>query len=198
VYSHGLESIAGGVSEREFIRLARRVRSSQIFTLKSKRPELNGKPAIVKEIQEQFTSTRVVHVDFQALREDESVTVNIPLRFVGEAPGVKNDGGVLSVGAHEIAVQCLPKSIPDEFVIDVSALNMGESIHARDIKLPEGVELDSDGDESVVSVIAQRVQEITAPTAAEGATAEGAAAGEGAAAAPAAGGAATPAGSTKG
>ncbi|WKZ56922.1 MAG: 50S ribosomal protein L25 [Bdellovibrionota bacterium] len=180
----------GAVSLREFTNIASRVRPNQIFTLKSSNASLNGKAAVVKEIQESYVKRSLLHIDFQLIRDDEEITVSVGLKFVGEAPGVKLDGGILTVAMHEVEVSCLPKNIPDMIEVDISTLKMGENIHAGDLKIPAGVKLLVDSDRSIASVVQPKALEVAAPAAeaaapAEGAAAEGAAPAEGAAAAPA-------------
>ena len=191
VYSHGDESVAGLVSERDFTALARRSKSSQIFTLETAEARLQGKSVVVKEIQRGPVAGEVLHVDFQALREDEAISVAIPLVISGEAVGVKLNGGILTVLSHELEVSCLPRLIPDSLTIDVSALDIGDSLHASDVRLPEGVELDCNPEETLVSVVTVKVVEEKPAVAAEGAVLEGAAAEGAAAAAPAEGAAAS-------
>jgi large subunit ribosomal protein L25 len=185
VYAHDQGSVPVLLSGRDFFKQAETARISQIFTLKSDDGAIDGRPALVKEIQRCHLSGKLLHVDFLALREDEEVTVEVPVEFKGEAIGVKSDGGILSVVAHEIAVICLPKNIPAVVSVDVSALKIGQSIHAGDIALPADVRLGGDVDETVVSVVAVRQVEEAAAAAPGAAPAEGAAAP--AAAAPAAG-----------
>jgi large subunit ribosomal protein L25 len=188
VYAHDQASVPVLISGRDFYKQAETARISQIFTLKSDEGSIDGRPALVKDIQRCHLSGKLLHVDFLALREDEEVTVDVPVEFTGEAIGVKADGGILSVVAHEIPVVCLPKNIPSVITVDISALKIGQSIHAGEVPLPANVALGCDAEETVVSVVAVRQVEET--TAAAGAPAEGAAApAEGAAAAaPAAGG----------
>jgi large subunit ribosomal protein L25 len=193
VYSHGEASVAVSVPEKEFLRAAKASKSSQIFTLKSKNSKLDGKSAVVKEVQKDYLKGLVLHIDFQAIREDEELTVRIPLRMVGEAPGVKLDGGILTVVSHELAIRCLPKLIPSDIAVDVSELRMGDSIHAEKLTLPQGVRLAGNPGETIVSVVAIRniVEEETAAATPGAAEAGAAAPAEGAAAAaPAAGAAA--------
>lgn len=189
VYSRGGDAIPASVSQQIFLQLGKLARSSQLFTLKSSDKRIDGKPALVKEVQKDHLNNVVLHVDFQTIREDEEITVRVPLHFVGEAPGVKSEGGILTVVSHEFSVRCLPKRIPAEISVDVSTLALGDSIHAREVPLPEGVKLQGNPDETIVSVVTVRaVAEDEAATAATAATAEGAAAAPAAgAAAPAAG-----------
>jgi large subunit ribosomal protein L25 len=179
VYHKGEDSISAFIPEKEFSILARKARVTQIFTLKSDDERLNGKPALVREIQKAYVSGSLLHVDFQALKEDEELVVGVALQVTGESPGVKNEGGVLMVPVHEVRVSCLPKNIPSSFALDISSLALGQSIHARDVTLPEGVKLVSDVDETLVSVVSVRGT-------AEGATTEAPAATPGAAPAAAA------------
>lgn len=179
VYHAGETSTSVLISAREFIRMGSMARKSQVFTLKSNLEKLNGRSAIVKEVQMDYLKKVPTHVDFLALKDDEEVEIIIALKFVGEAPGVKLDGGILTILTHEVTVLCLPKFIPNEFTIDISSLKVGNSIHARDIKVPEGVKLMDSPDETIVSVVApQAVQEAAPVAGAAGAVAgaEGAAA----------------------
>jgi large subunit ribosomal protein L25 len=172
------------VPYKEFTMLAQKARRSQVFTFKSGCAALNGKAAIVKEIQQDYLSGRVTHVDFQTLKDDEQITVDVPVKVVGEAPGVKVEKGILTVVTHEVSVRCLPKNIPSIIEVDVSSLSLGESIHAEQLKLGAGVVLADNPHETIVSVVIPRAAEEEAKAA------EGAGATEGAAAAAPAGGAA--------
>lgn len=187
VYRSGESASPVLISTREFMRLGAMAKKSQIFTLKSNIDDLNGKSAIVKEIQMDYVKKMPTHVDFLALDENEDVEIMIGIKFTGEAPGVKLDGGILTILTHEVTVSCLPKHIPSEFVVDISSLKVGSSLHLRDLQLPEGVKLVDSADETVVSVVAPAAaQEAAAPGAA--AAAPAAEAGKAAAkAAPAAG-----------
>ena len=156
VYASGKSLASALLSERAFVRLAKRATTSQVFTFKSESPELNGKLAIVKDIQLDSLSGDPLHVDFLALEADKEVSVRVPLKIVGESPGVKNDGGVLSIAMHELVVECLPAKIPSVILVDISSLELGESLHAKDIQLPEGVEFGHSSTETIVSVVASR------------------------------------------
>ncbi len=185
IYQRGQDSLFGAVDYKDFTLLAKKASTSTVFLLKSGDKNIDGRSALVKEIQKDFISQKVLHVDFQALRDDEEIIVQIPIRVVGESLGVKNDGGILAISAHNISVSCLPKSIPHHITVDVTPLELGESIHAEKLELPEGVSLAGDPEETIVSIVIPRaVAEETPATAAAEA---------GAAAAPAAGAAAAPA-----
>jgi large subunit ribosomal protein L25 len=185
-YHKADEPVAVQVPYKEFTMLARKARLSQVFTFKSANPALNGKAAIVKEVQQDYVKNKVLHVDFQTLKDDEEITVDVPVKLMGEAPGVKVQGGVLTLVTHEVAVTCLPKNIPSQIEVDITALGLGQSIHASDLKFAEGVTLADDAHETIVSVVASRAAEEAPAAGAEAAAAPAADAAKAAAAKPAA------------
>ncbi len=176
VYHAGEESVPVLISAREFVKLASNAKKSQVFLLKSNIDSLNGRPALVKDVQIDYLKKTPMHVDFLALKEDEEVEVTLSIKFIGEAPGVKLDGGILTILKHEAQVMCLPKNIPQEIKVDISALKIGQSIHVRDVELPEGVRFLDSEDETIVSVVVQSEQAAATPAAADAAAATPAAA----------------------
>jgi large subunit ribosomal protein L25 len=108
--------------------------------------------ALVREIQTHAHRDVVLHVDFYQIHAGEKVTVAIPLRFVGAAPGVK-EGGMLQHTLDELEVRCLPAAIPEHFEIDITGLAIGDSVHVSAVSLPEGVELLEDPDRTVCTVL---------------------------------------------
>jgi large subunit ribosomal protein L25 len=120
--------------------------------------------ALVQEIQHHPLSGKVLHVDFHEVAEDEKVTVQVPVETVGEPEGVKTGGGTLEHVLHKLRVRCLPKDLPEQITVDVSALEIGKSLHIGDIKAPAGVEILGDKHISVVAVAAPRAEEEVAAT----------------------------------
>ena len=114
--------------------------------------------ALIQEVQHHPIRRDVLHVDFHAVRADEKLHAEIPVEPFGEPAGVKNFGGILEIALHSLEVECLPKDLPDLIRIDVSGLNVGESIHVKDIALPEGVSVRVDADLTVVRVAAPKVE----------------------------------------
>jgi large subunit ribosomal protein L25 len=129
--------------------------------------------ALLQEVQRHPINGKVVHVDFHEVAEDEKVTVHVPVETVGEAAGVKNSGGVLEHVLFKLKVRCLPKDLPEQIVVDVSALEIGKTIHIGEITAPQGVELLGDKKIPVVSVAAPRAEEEAAPAAGEAAKGAG-------------------------
>jgi large subunit ribosomal protein L25 len=125
--------------------------------------------ALVQEVQHHPLSGHVLHVDFHEVSPTEKVTIMVPVETTGEAAGVKNSGGVLEHVLFKIKVRALPKDLPEQVIIDVSALELNKTIHIGEIKAPAGVEILGDKNIPVVSVAVPRAEEEPAP--AEGAAA---------------------------
>lgn len=123
--------------------------------------ELAGKTVLVKELQREPVRGSLLHADLYEVDADARVRVSVPVHLSGTAHGVTM-GGLLDHALREIEVDCLARAIPDEVVVDVSALDIGDSIHVEELVLPEGVELHTQADLPVVSVVAPRIEEPTA------------------------------------
>lgn len=126
--------------------------------------------ALVQEIQHHALSGKVLHVDFHEVAEDEKVTVMVPVESKGEATGVKTGGGVLEHVLFRIKVRALPKDLPETIEVDVTSLNIGQSIHLGDIKLDPGIEILGSKDIVLLSVAAPitEAQEVAATEGAAG------------------------------
>lgn len=108
--------------------------------------------ALVQEVQHHALSGKVLHIDFHEVSETERVTITVPVEARGEAAGVKTGGGVLEHVLFKLRVRALPKDLPTLIEVDVSNLQIGQSIHLADIPVPEGVELLGDKSMSVFAV----------------------------------------------
>ena len=131
--------------------------------LNVKLPNGEEEMCLIREAQRHPLTDMPLHIDFLHLVRGRKINVNIPVEVTGrdDAPGVK-EGGVLEV-VREIEVMSLPMSIPDAIHIDVSNLGVGDAIHAKDLVLPEGVELLVEPDEVVAIVVTSRGVEEAAP-----------------------------------
>ncbi len=154
-------------------------------------------PVIVKDVQMHPARNAVVHVDLQRVLENEKIRLHLPIHFKGEAaaPGIKTQGGVVSHHMADMEVVCLPKDLPEYIELDLSGMNLNDSLYLSDVKVPAGVTISAlahGANPPVVSIHAPRVAE-PEPTAEAAATpAEGAVA-----AAPAEGAAAAAPGAKK-
>ena len=115
-------------------------------------------PAIVKELQRHPVRRTVTHVDFIQVNLDEEITVSVPLRLEGEATAVANGGGLVDPAVDSIEVTTTPRSIPDEFVVDISGMQMDTVIRLSDIPMPAGVTATGDPDSPVVTVLTMRAE----------------------------------------
>ena len=127
--------------------------------------------ALLQEVQHSPVGGDVLHVDFHAISMDEKIQADVPLEPLGIPNGVKNFGGLLEQNLRALAIECLPRDLPDRITADVSALNIGDSIHVRDIKLPAGVIAKVQPDLTAFSVMAPVIEE--EPVAAEAEAAAG-------------------------
>ncbi len=134
--------------------------------------------AMLKDVERHPISEAPLHVDFVEVVRGKPMHAVLPLHFTGEAYGVKNENGVIEIHEHEVRVKCRPRDLPEMIVIDVSNLKVGEGIHLKDVKAPEGVEFTSDLEDLLVTCNVIKVEEEPAPVAAEGADAAKAAAPE--------------------
>jgi large subunit ribosomal protein L25 len=125
--------------------------------------DLHGKLVLVKDVQRDPVKGHLLHADFYGVDVRKVIQVSVPIRLTGTPVGVALRDGILDHSLRELELSCLPQAIPQEIVADVSALDIGDSLHVRDLPLPAGVELESDLDLPVVSVVPPRVEEVAAP-----------------------------------
>jgi large subunit ribosomal protein L25 len=135
--------------------------------------ENNPRTAMLQEVQHSPVGSEILHVDFHAISMDEKIEADVPIEPTGIANGVKNFGGLLEQSLRSLAVECLPRDLPDLITADVSALNIGDSIHVRDLQLPAGVTAKTPADLTVFSVMAPTVEEEPEPVVALEAAAAG-------------------------
>jgi large subunit ribosomal protein L25 len=154
LYGQSMAPIALAVERRE-LRLALSGPAGHNTVLEL---EVDGKiyPAIVKEIQRHPVRRTVNHVDFLQVNLNEEITVSVPFRIEGEAKAVISEGGLVDPAVSEIEVTTTPGLIPDELVVDVSDMHMGDVIRLADIELPPGVTATGDPESPVVTVLVLR------------------------------------------
>jgi large subunit ribosomal protein L25 len=114
-----------------------------------------GKTVIAKELQREPVRGRITHVDFYEVDLRTKIEVEIPIHLTGTPIGVVN-GGVLDQQLRELEVMCLPNAIPDKIDVDVSGLDLGSNIHVRDLIVPDGIDVASDEELTVATVLIPR------------------------------------------
>jgi large subunit ribosomal protein L25 len=119
---------------------------------------------LIKAIQHNPITNQLLHIDFQHIQKKEKIKASIPIHIHGEAPGIK-EGGVLDQHLHEVMVKCFPDDIPSRIDIDISNLDLGGTIHIKDLKVPN-VEFEVKPETSVISVLIPKVEkEVPKPVA---------------------------------
>ena len=120
--------------------------------------------ALLREVQSHPWKGSLYHLSFFAVSAQDSLEVEVPLHSVGEAVGVKQDGGMLDFVLTELTVRCAPDSIPESIEIDVSGLNIGDSLRVGQIVLPPGITALADPEQTVVILLAPRISDEGATT----------------------------------
>lgn len=163
VYGEERQPTAIKVTQRDFERIRRLHHGEIIFNLNVKEGEkkLRDYSAIVREEQHDPVSDRILHIDFKRINLEKELEVKVAVIAKGDPIGVKQDGGSLEHVIWELPVICLPTLIPGKFEVEVSHLKIGDSIHVRDIVLPNGVRTEQDPESVVLTVSApHRVEEV--------------------------------------
>lgn len=171
--------IYGGKSEPESLQVSRRdislmlshASGENILVELEIEGEKGGRLALVQEVQHAPLGGDILHVDFHAVSMNEMIDADVPLEPTGIPEGVKTFGGLLEQNIRSLEIECLPKDLPDVITVDVSRLNIGDSIHVRELPLPEGVTTRVPADLTAFSVLAPKVEEEPTATAPEAATA---------------------------
>lgn len=146
------------VSRREFSALLSHASGENILVELEITGDAN-RLALVQEVQHAAIGGEVLHIDFHAVSMDEMIEADVPLEPTGTANGVKNFGGLLEQSLRSLSIECLPRDLPDVITVDVSALNIGDAIHVRDLPLPAGVTTRIPAELTAFSVMAPTVAE---------------------------------------
>jgi large subunit ribosomal protein L25 len=176
VYGHGVDSNSVSIDAHEFEQLRRHVGPNSLVDL-----SVDGKkalPVLVSAVQLHPVKRHTLHVDLFLVRMTEELTVDVPLVATGESPAVANQGGTLLHPIESVRIRALPDHLPQSIEYSVDALvDFDTTIHVRDLAIPEGATLLTDGDDIIAKVQAPRVEEVVEAPAeiGEGAPEEGAA-----------------------
>ena len=166
LYGKGTEPISLVINPSELkTALSTEAGENTLLEIKLKEGEADiPKLSLLREIQYDYLTNKPIHFDFQALDVTEKITVAVPVSVEGTSIGVKN-GGILEEVLREISVECLPTNIPNSFTIDITELEVGHSIHVSTLEVEEGVTILHDPEDTIVTVLAPKVEE--EPTAEE-------------------------------
>jgi large subunit ribosomal protein L25 len=120
--------------------------------------ETTTRPAMIKELQTHPVSRNFIHIDFYEIKMDQKITAKIPVVTTGTAKGVEL-GGMLQIIRRELEVECLPLAVPEFIEIDISDLDIGDSIHVGQIRIEGEIEFLEDDNYTVVTVLSQKHEE---------------------------------------
>ncbi len=163
IYGKGMESTSIFFNKKDFLRaISQPAGLNVIFDLLVQDGESEKSvTAMVKEIQRQIITYEILHVDFQAISLEETIAVLVPLKLLGMAKGIAG-GGVLQQNLHQVEVECLPTAIPQFLELDVTNLDIGDSFFARDLALPEGISLVTEGMSALITLVPPLKEEVPA------------------------------------
>lgn len=133
-----------------------------LITLKFEGKKEKERVALLKDLQLTPLKRTYLHADLYEVLMDEKITARIPIHFVGKAIGVK-EGGIEQHSRREIDVRCLPGNLPDFIEADVTNLAIGDSLHVKDLKLSEGIEVLDPAGDTIVAILAPAAEKVVTP-----------------------------------
>ncbi len=160
LYGQGAEPVALSVNRHEFQRMLFVSAGERVmFTLNLTGENDGGtRLALLKEMQRHPVNDQIRHIDFYEVAMDQTVQVEVPVVPVGEAKGVRVSKGVMELIQREVTIECLPLDIPNEIEVDISDLDVGDVLHAGDIKPAEGIKILDDPGTTLVTIGAAAVE----------------------------------------
>ena len=177
MYGKGLATRSIEFDRRDLEKFLSVARRGTVIVRMNVRDEAEAKEsyAVLKDIQTNPRTDRVIHVDFYEVAFGKKFRIEVPIRIKGKAAGIEQ-GGIVEQVTRSLEVECLPANVPEFLEMDVTPLEIGDSLHLKDVKFPEGVQpLEKDMTTTIVSVHAPRVEEVvSAAPVEEAAAVEGA------------------------
>ncbi|HEX7879582.1 MAG TPA: 50S ribosomal protein L25 [Candidatus Eisenbacteria bacterium] len=162
LYGKGEEGLPINVGSKELVTVLHgHAGSNVILDVKLAGQESVDRKALIRELQKDPLSGGITHIDLMHISMTEKITVEVPVHVKGLSIGVKDYGGILEFILRTLEVECLPTDIPDEIVVDVTPLMVHDSIHVRDITVPNG-KLLNDADQVVVTIVSPQVEKVAA------------------------------------
>jgi large subunit ribosomal protein L25 len=157
LYGTNVEPVSITISAREWENITRHMKRNVIIDMEIQGgAAIDKRPVMVKEIQRDGLGTNIMHIDFFQVSMEQTVEVEVPIHLTGKSKG-EVLGGIVDVHLRSIRVECLPNQIPEDITLDVTELDVGDSIHISDISLP-GVKLVEHGEIAILSIIPPTVE----------------------------------------
>ncbi len=158
LYGPGIkDAIPLALDRKELDRIMHVIADENVLVNLTIEGEDKPRKAMFKDIAFHPVEDTVQHIDLLEVLMDHKVVVEVPLHFVGRSEGVAS-GGLLQVEARRLRVECLPVHIPEHIEVDVTSLRIGQSLHVKDLKLPEGLKAKENPDLTIVAVLAPKVE----------------------------------------
>ena len=177
MYGKGLATRSIEFDRRDLEKFLSVARRGTVIVRMNVQDEADAKEsyAVLKDIQTNPRTDRVIHVDFYEVAFGKKFRIEVPIRIKGKAAGIEQ-GGIVEQVTRSLEVECLPANVPEFLEMDVTPLEIGDSLHLEDVKFPEGVQpVEKDMTTTIVSVHAPRVEEVvSAAPVEEAAAVEGA------------------------
>ncbi|MFQ5538063.1 MAG: 50S ribosomal protein L25/general stress protein Ctc [Gemmatimonadota bacterium] len=156
LYGKGMDPVPLSVEAHEALHLFQAISVENTIVDLEVEGEKTPHPTLVREIQTHPFKPELIHIDFLRIQKGVAVDLEIPVELEGTPVGVKMHGGILDQLVHELPVRCIPSKIPERIVIDVTELDVGDSVHVSDLELPEGVEFTGEDDRIICHVVVRR------------------------------------------
>ena len=154
LYGHGQDSVSLSVDAKELYRILHTGAGSNVLV--DLIVDGTTHLAMPREVQQNHIKGQLVHVDFLIVSRNEAITIDVPVREIGESPGVKA-GGVVEHHLFELHVECLPSDVPEAIDADISTLELGDALRVGDIPAPRGVTILTNPEDSVLAVVVPAV-----------------------------------------
>ena len=154
LYGHGIKTLNLTVEQKKFEQMIKKMHGENVLISLSIDNDGSSKQetVMIRNIQYHPVSDGLLHIDFYKILLHEKITTRINIILTGEAPGVK-EGGVLDHSMRDVEVSCLPDKMPGHFEVDVTQLEIGSSIHIRDLNVSKDVEILADAEQAIVSIV---------------------------------------------
>ncbi|GAB0346537.1 50S ribosomal protein L25/general stress protein Ctc [Staphylococcus pseudintermedius] len=150
VYGYGTKNVSVKVDEVEFIKLIREVGRNGVIELGVGSKQIK---VMVSDYQYDSLKNQITHIDFLAINMTEERTVEVPVHLIGEAPGAK-EGGVVEQPLFNLEITATPDSIPEFIEVDISELNINDSLSVADVKVSGDFTIENEAEDTIVSVVA--------------------------------------------
>jgi len=158
LYGPGIDPVSLSIDVKELEKIFKTTASGQtILDLVIHNGDTYSKSVMIKELQTHPTTEALIHADFYEIDLNKQITVTVQVEITGKSKGVE-EGGMLQIIRRELEVTCLPSRIPDVIEVDISDLDIGDSLHVKSIPLPEGVEINTESDFTVMTVVSAAME----------------------------------------